>query len=134
VQVKLSVSSRGLIALPAAMRKAAVILPQDSIIAESTTEGILLRPAVTLPVELYTSEQIAEFDAAESGLEQAVERAGRPTRPDWSARADEALERATLRVREIAIQTNTGIFVMIDVKMVTITAGELRAERENRGA
>lgn len=67
-----SVSGRGLIALPAAMRKVAGIRPQDSLIAETTAEGILLRPAVTLPVEIYSSERITEFDAAESELAQAL--------------------------------------------------------------
>jgi len=50
------------------MRKAAGIRPKDSLIAETTPEGILLRPAVTLPVEMYTPERIAEFDAAEADL------------------------------------------------------------------
>ena len=76
MQAKVSVSSRGAVALPAAMHKAAGIRTQSGIIAETTAEGILLRPAVTLPVELYTQERIAEFDAAESRLEKAVERSG----------------------------------------------------------
>jgi len=66
--ITLSVSGRGLIALPAEMRKAAGIRPQDSIIAETTPEGILLRPAVTLPVEIYSAERVAEFDAGETEL------------------------------------------------------------------
>ena len=73
MRVTLSVSGRGLIALPAAMRKAAGIRPQDSLIAETTPEGILLRPAVTLPVEIYTRERIAEFAAAEAELARALE-------------------------------------------------------------
>lgn len=68
MQATLSVSGRGLIALPAAMRKAAGISPKDSLIAETTAEGILLRPAVTLPIEIYSPERIAEFDAAEEDL------------------------------------------------------------------
>ncbi len=78
MRMTLSVSGRGLIALPAAMRKAAGIRPQDSLIAETTAEGILLRPAVTLPVEIYSPERIAEFDASESELAQALDRANRP--------------------------------------------------------
>ena len=77
MQVTLSVSGRGLIALPAAMRKAAGIRPQDSLIAETTAEGILLRPAVTLPVEVYSPERIAEFDASESELAETLELAKR---------------------------------------------------------
>jgi bifunctional DNA-binding transcriptional regulator/antitoxin component of YhaV-PrlF toxin-antitoxin module len=78
MQMTLSVSGRGLVALPAVMRKAAGIRPQDSLIAETTAEGILLRPAVTLPVEIYSAERISEFDAAESELAEALERTKRP--------------------------------------------------------
>jgi bifunctional DNA-binding transcriptional regulator/antitoxin component of YhaV-PrlF toxin-antitoxin module len=74
MQMTLSVSGRGLIALPAVMRKAAGIRPQDSLIAETTAEGILLRPAVTLPVEIYSPERISEFDAAESELSEVLAR------------------------------------------------------------
>lgn len=74
IQAKVSVSSRGVVALPAAMLNAAGIRTQSGIIAETSAEGILLRPAVTLPMELYTSERIAEFDAAESDAAQAFER------------------------------------------------------------
>jgi hypothetical protein len=112
------------------MLKAAGIRTQSGIIAETTAEGILLRLAETPLVEIYTQERIAEFDAAESGLEKAMDRDGRPEKPAWIQRADEALKRAALKAREIAIQTNTGIVVMIDGKMVTISAEELRAERD----
>lgn len=61
-----------MIALPAEMRRKAGILPQDNLIAETTPEGILLRPALTLPVEIYTPERVAEFDAAESELAQEL--------------------------------------------------------------
>jgi bifunctional DNA-binding transcriptional regulator/antitoxin component of YhaV-PrlF toxin-antitoxin module len=60
------------------MRKAAGIRPQDTLIAETTPEGILLRPAVTLPAEIYSPERISEFDAAESELAEVLERANRP--------------------------------------------------------
>ena len=55
-------------------------------------------------------------------------------RPSWIPLADEALKRAALRARDVAIQTNTGILVMVDGKMVKITAEELRAERDKVGA
>jgi bifunctional DNA-binding transcriptional regulator/antitoxin component of YhaV-PrlF toxin-antitoxin module len=68
MKATLSVSGRGLIALPAKMREAAGIRPQDHIIAETKLEGILLRPAVTAPIEIYSDERIAEFDQAEAEL------------------------------------------------------------------
>ena len=68
MKATLSISGRGLIALPAKMREATGIRPQDNIIAETTPEGILLRPAVTVPIEIYSDERIAEFDQAEAEL------------------------------------------------------------------
>jgi AbrB family looped-hinge helix DNA binding protein len=73
MKATVTVSGRGLIAVPAKLRKAAGIRPRDNLIAETTSEGILLRPAVTLPVELYSSERIEEFDAAEAELARVLD-------------------------------------------------------------
>ncbi len=50
------------------MREAAGMRPLDNLIAETTAEGILLRPAVTVPIEIYSDERLAEFDQAEAEL------------------------------------------------------------------
>ena len=76
MQATILVSGRGLVALPAKMRKEAGICPRESLIAETTPEGILLRPALTLPVEIYTTARVAEFDAAESELAQVLAKRG----------------------------------------------------------
>ena len=78
MRATISVSGRGLIAIPAEMRKAAGIRPQDTLLAETTTEGILLRPALTLPIEIYSPERIAEFDSAESELAEELTKRGTP--------------------------------------------------------
>lgn len=44
----------------------------------------------------------------------------------------EALVRSAELAKDIAIKTNTGIVVFRDGKVVTITADELRAERESQ--
>lgn len=77
MRATISVSGRGLIAIPAEMRKAAGIHPQDTLLAETTPEGILLRPALTLPIEIYSPERIAEFDAAESELADEMANRGK---------------------------------------------------------
>jgi bifunctional DNA-binding transcriptional regulator/antitoxin component of YhaV-PrlF toxin-antitoxin module len=74
MKATLSISGRGLIALPATMREAAGIRPQDNIIAETTPEGILLRPAVTVPIEIYSDERITEFDQAEAELAECFKK------------------------------------------------------------
>jgi hypothetical protein len=40
----------------------------DQLIAETTPDGLLLRPAVTLPIELYSDERLREFEEAEAEL------------------------------------------------------------------
>jgi bifunctional DNA-binding transcriptional regulator/antitoxin component of YhaV-PrlF toxin-antitoxin module len=62
------------VTLPAGLRQALGIKADDTLIAETTPEGLLLRPAVTLPVEIYTDRRVREFDAAEAELAQAMRR------------------------------------------------------------
>lgn len=68
MKTSVTVTSRGVISLPAKLRRAAGIEPDDQLIAETTPEGILLRPAVTLAIEIYSEERIREFDAEEAKL------------------------------------------------------------------
>jgi antitoxin PrlF len=74
MKATLSISSRGVLTLPAKLRDAVGLRPDDPVIAEATPEGLLLRPAVTLPVEIYTDARIREFDAAEAELGQVLKR------------------------------------------------------------
>lgn len=55
------VGKRGAVVLPAALRRRYGIEEGSTIIAEPTEEGILLKPAVVLAVELYSRERKAEF-------------------------------------------------------------------------
>jgi AbrB family looped-hinge helix DNA binding protein len=68
MQATLTINSRGVVTLPAKLRQAMGLKADDQLIAETTPEGLLLRPAVTLPLELYTAERMEEFDAAEAEL------------------------------------------------------------------
>lgn len=70
MKTTLTISGRGVITLPAKLRRALGLKPDDLLIAEITSEGLLLRPAVPMPIELYTDERVREFDEAESELEQ----------------------------------------------------------------
>jgi len=69
-----SVTDRGVITLPAKLRKELGLKADDVLIAETTGDGLLLRPAVTLPVELYSAQREQEFDAGEAELERALEK------------------------------------------------------------
>jgi antitoxin PrlF len=80
MKTTLTLTSRGVVTLPAKLRRALGLKADDQLIAETTAEGLLLRPAVTLPVEIYSDKRIAEFDAAEAELAQALSRRGRRKR------------------------------------------------------
>jgi AbrB family looped-hinge helix DNA binding protein len=68
MKTTLTITERGVITLPTQFRKALGISAADQLIAETTPEGILLRPAVTLPIELYSAERLHEFEEAEAEL------------------------------------------------------------------
>ena len=66
MRTTVTVTSRGLVTLPAKLRQALGLKPGEVLIAEATPDGLLLRPAVTLPVEIYADRRIREFDEAEA--------------------------------------------------------------------
>jgi AbrB family looped-hinge helix DNA binding protein len=74
MQTTLTINSRGVVTLPAKLRQAMGLKADDQLIAETTPEGLLLRPAVTLPVEMYTPQREQEFDAAEAELATVLAR------------------------------------------------------------
>jgi AbrB family looped-hinge helix DNA binding protein len=55
------VGKRGMVVLPAKLRKRFGINEGSYVIAEEREEGILIRPAAVTPVEMYTPERVAEF-------------------------------------------------------------------------
>jgi AbrB family looped-hinge helix DNA binding protein len=55
------VGKRGAIVVPAKLRKRFGIEEGTIVIAEEKEDGILIRPAVVVPVERYTPERKAEF-------------------------------------------------------------------------
>lgn len=74
MKTTLTVTGRGVVTLPAKLRAALGLKPDDHLIAETTPEGLLLRPAVTLAVEVYSEKRIREFDQSEADLEKLLRR------------------------------------------------------------
>lgn len=74
VKATLTLTSRGVVTLPSKLRRALGLKADDQLIAETTPEGLLLRPAVTLPVEIYSEKRIREFDAGEAELAKVLDR------------------------------------------------------------
>src|SRR4030067_255535 len=52
---------RGAVVIPAGLRRKYGVEEGSLVVAEAREEGVLLRPAVTLPLERYTPERKAEF-------------------------------------------------------------------------
>jgi AbrB family looped-hinge helix DNA binding protein len=55
------VGKRGAIIVPSRLRRKFGIEQGKLVVAEERPEGILIRPAIALPVEVYTPERRAEF-------------------------------------------------------------------------
>ena len=78
MKATLTLTNRGVVTLPAKLRRALGLKADDQLIAETTPEGLLLRPAVTLPVEIYSEKRIREFDDAEAELAKVLSHRRRP--------------------------------------------------------
>jgi len=55
------VGKRGAVVIPARLRKRFGIKEGGLVIAEEREDGILIRPAVVVPLETYSPERVAEF-------------------------------------------------------------------------
>ena len=55
------VGKRGTVVIPAGLRQAYGIEEGSHLVLESRKDGVLLKPVITLPVEMYTPERKAEF-------------------------------------------------------------------------
>jgi len=72
MQERTTINERGVITIPAALRRAFGLKAGDELIAEQATEGILLRPSVNVPIEFYTEERIAEFASDEQAIDDLL--------------------------------------------------------------
>ena len=64
------VGKRGTVVIPAKLRRQYGIEEGSLVITEAHPDGVLIRPAVALPVESYTDERKAEFLLANAVDEQ----------------------------------------------------------------
>lgn len=55
------VGKRGTVVIPASLRRRYGFNEGSLVIAEERAEGVLIRPAAALPVEIYNPERRAEF-------------------------------------------------------------------------
>jgi AbrB family looped-hinge helix DNA binding protein len=71
------VGKRGTIVVPAKLRKQYGIEEGAMVTAEARDDGVLIRPAVVVPVEKYTQERKAEFLLSTSTTKKDYARARR---------------------------------------------------------
>jgi len=74
------VGKRGAIVVPAKLRKRFGIEEGSMVVAEEKDDGILIRPAVLVPVERYSSERKAEFLLSNATSEADYRRARKAVR------------------------------------------------------
>ena len=74
------VGKRGAIIVPASLRKKFGIEEGAIVTAEARDDGILIRPAVVVPIERYTPERKAEFLLSNAVDDQDYRRARRDVR------------------------------------------------------
>ncbi len=72
----LTMTDRGVVTLPAKLRRELGLVANQPLLAEVTGDGVLLRPAATLPIEIYSAERIEEFDQAEADLARVLAQEG----------------------------------------------------------
>ncbi len=70
-----SLTERGTLTLPSHIRKALGLTAGQQFIVATTPKGeLLLRPAATVPLEIYSEERIAEFSEEEAALGERLDK------------------------------------------------------------
>ena len=64
----IQINKRGTLTLPKELRKRLGLEKGGVIIAETSDDGIILRPAVAFPIEMYTDSRIKEFEKDDEKL------------------------------------------------------------------
>ena len=70
---KIIIGQRGVLTLPAKLRKRYGLQQNDELIVEETAQGLLLRPCVSMPIEFYSEERIAEFSEDDAAIGTALD-------------------------------------------------------------
>ena len=64
----IQINERGTLTLPKELRKRLGLEKGGVIIAEVSDNGIILKPAVAFPIEMYTDSRIKEFEKEDEKL------------------------------------------------------------------
>lgn len=72
---KVTMNERGAIVIPVLLREAVGLKPNEELVLEETAQGLLLRPLMDGPVELYTEERVAEFARDDEAVGKLLDKA-----------------------------------------------------------
>lgn len=72
------VGKRGAVVIPAKIRRQFGIEEGTTVLVDSSPKGVLIRPAVTLPVEVYSPERKASFILGSLAQGRGLSQAARP--------------------------------------------------------
>lgn len=70
----ITIGQRGVLTLPANLRKRYSLQENDELIVEETPQGLLLRPCVSMPVEIYSEDRIAEFNEDDAAIGKELDK------------------------------------------------------------
>lgn len=69
---KVTIGQRGSFTLPARLRKRYGLKENDELFVEETEQGLLLRPAVSMPIEIYSEDRIREFTEDDDAIRKVL--------------------------------------------------------------
>jgi bifunctional DNA-binding transcriptional regulator/antitoxin component of YhaV-PrlF toxin-antitoxin module len=72
--VTIQINARGSLTLPKLLRRRLGLERGGVVLAEASEQGIVLKPSVTFPIEIYTDKRVAAFDAADAALDRRLKR------------------------------------------------------------
>jgi bifunctional DNA-binding transcriptional regulator/antitoxin component of YhaV-PrlF toxin-antitoxin module len=72
----IQINSRGNLTLPKSFRKMLGLEKGGMLMAEPSGQGVLLTPAFSFPVEIYSDSRVAEFDGEERDLKAYLSEKG----------------------------------------------------------
>ena len=58
----ININGRGTLTLPKVLRERLGIQTRGQVVVEETSKGLLLRPGVTVLIEIYSAQRLAEFE------------------------------------------------------------------------
>jgi AbrB family looped-hinge helix DNA binding protein len=70
----IQINERGTLTLPKELRKRLGLEKGGVIIAEVSNDGIILKPAVAFPIEMYTDSRIEEFEKEDEKLTEHLKK------------------------------------------------------------